>query len=286
MRQRIRRVPFLAPAPFDLEVMTLADLRAMAAPGFLAAPQRPEFHLLLLVTAGATTVTVDFRPCPLTPERALWVRPGQVLVFGEDDGPSGDLVLFRPDVLIPGTRAAAIADDRFAPVVVDHPPDGRAAVDRARRALRREYRAAARDGHATATRAELLVHLLSVLVLTLGDHAPEAVRDGPDDLYARFRELLERDFATAHDVGHYADALNYSSRTLARVTQAAIGRTPKQAIKDRLVLEARRLLAHTELPVSAIAAQLGFADPSNFSAFFTHEARDTPTAFRHRQRAM
>jgi AraC-like DNA-binding protein len=40
------------------------------------------------------------------------------------------------------------------------------------------------------------------------------------------------------------------------------------------------------LPVSAIAAQLGFADPSNFSAFFTHEARDTPTAFRHRQRAM
>ena len=123
-----------------------------------------------------------------------------------------------------------------------------------------------------------------MLILRLGAEAADTAPDGADALYRRFRALLERDFAVAHDVGHYADALGYSTRTLARATQAAAGRTPKQAIQDRIVLEARRLLAHTDLPSATIATQLGFRDPSNFSAFFATHTATTPTAFRASER--
>jgi AraC-like DNA-binding protein len=287
-RQTIRTVPFASPAPLGVEVMTFARLRAMAAPGYLAVPQRPAFHLLLLTTAGSAPHTVDFETHELTPRRTVWVRPGQVQLFGVTDGPrppAGDLVLFQPDFLIPGTSAAAIADDRFGPVVVAHSPSARAGIDRARRELRREYADAASAGRISATRTETLRHLLSVLVLRLGADGDEnGEGDDRGDLFHRFRTLLERDFAVAHDVGHYADALGYSARTLARATQAAAGRTPKQAIQDRIALEARRLLAHTDLPSSTIATQLGFSDPSNFSAFFLAHAAVTPTAFRARER--
>jgi AraC-like DNA-binding protein len=61
------------------------------------------------------------------------------------------------------------------------------------------------------------------------------------------------------------EVAGYSVRTLGRATRAAAGESPKQAISDRLVLEARRL---------------GFRDPSNFSTFFTIHTGQSPTAFR------
>lgn len=284
-RQRIRSVPFIASAPFGVEVMNLAQLRAMAGPGYLRTPQRPAFHLLILSTAGATTHTVDFKRYRLAPGRTLWVRPGQVQRFSDHDNKSAsDLVLFESDFLIPSTQAAALANDRFGPVAFDHAPPALASIGRARRALRQEYTAARTTHQATVGQTEILRHLLSVLILRLSLDAPDAAAEDPHDLYRQFRELLERDFAIAHDVAYYAHALRYSSRTLARATQAATGQTPKRAIQDRLALEARRLLAHTNLPISTIATQLGFGDPSNFSAFFTHHTGETPTAFRGQQR--
>jgi AraC-like DNA-binding protein len=55
-------------------------------------------------------------------------------------------------------------------------------------------------------------------------------------------------------------------------------------ITDRLVLEAKRLLAHTLLPVAVIGDQLGFAEATNFVKFFRREAGSTPGAFRAKQR--
>jgi AraC-like DNA-binding protein len=269
-RQHAPRVPYLAPSPLGIEVMTFARLRAITPPDELAAAHRPAFHLLLLVTAGSATHTVDFREHRLTPRRGLWVRPGQVQRFS-GARPRGDLVLFRPDVLIPGSRAAALADDRAAPAAFTRS----AAVDRALAALRREHEDAPDE-------PETLRHLLSVLVLKLG--IPDTARHGPAALDARLRDLVERDFAAAHDVGHYARKLGYSPRTLGRATKAAAGETPKQVIQGRIALEARRLLAHSDLPVSAIGLRLGFRDPSNFTAFFAHATGETPTAFRRDQR--
>jgi AraC-like DNA-binding protein len=262
-------VPFVAPSALGIEILTFSQLRSITPRDELTAPHRPAFHLLLLATAGTATHTVDFEEHHLGAGRGLWVRPGQVQRFSDDE-PAGDVVLFQPDFLIPDTRAAALADDRSAPVGFVHA----ASLDRTVAALRQEY-----DDHA---QTETLRHLLSVLILKLG--IPDVPRHGPAGLHARFRELLEREFSTAHDVGHYAGELGYSPRTLGRATIAAAGETPKQIIHGRIALEARRLLAHTDLPVATIGRRLGFRDPSNFSAFFTNVTGETPTAFRRSQR--
>jgi AraC-like DNA-binding protein len=273
--QPIRRVSFVASSPLGIEVMTFARLRSFSPPGYLTAPHRAAFHLLLLVTAGTASHTVDFEEHRLGPGRGLWIRPGQVQRFSEDRL-TGDLVLFQPDFLIPHTRAAALADDRSAPLAFVH------STDSARRALRREYAVASRAAEPSASQTEALRHLLSVLVLKLD--IADVPRHGPAGLHARFRALLERDFATAHAVGHYARELGYSPRSLGRATQIAAGESPKQIIHGRIALEARRLLAHSDLAISTIGSRVGFRDPSNFSAFFTHATGETPTAFRRSQR--
>ncbi|MFD8010766.1 helix-turn-helix transcriptional regulator [Streptomyces sp. NPDC058955] len=95
-----------------------------------------------------------------------------------------------------------------------------------------------------------------------------------------FRRAVESDFAHARDVGHYAQALGYAPRTLTRASLAAAGVGAKDCIDRRVILEAKRLLAHDDAPVVSIAARLGFPDPSNFTKYFTQRTGTTPAAFR------
>ncbi|KOG90185.1 transcriptional regulator, partial [Streptomyces varsoviensis] len=68
-----------------------------------------------------------------------------------------------------------------------------------------------------------------------------------------FRAAVERGFATSHRVADYARTLGYSPRTLSHASLAAAGVGAKEFIDRRVVLEAKRLLAHSELPAARIA---------------------------------
>ncbi len=79
---------------------------------------------------------------------------------------------------------------------------------------------------------------------------------------------------------HYASALGMSDKTLSRVCLAASGVPAKTVIKQRLVLEAKRLLAHTSMAVQAIGRELGFEEAINFVKFFRKETEMPPLVFR------
>jgi AraC family transcriptional activator of pobA len=82
----------------------------------------------------------------------------------------------------------------------------------------------------------------------------------------------------------YARRLDYSPRTLNRATQETVGRTAKQYVDDRVVLEAKRLLAHSDITVAECASRTGFDDPANFSKFFRARTGLTPGTFAARVR--
>ena len=98
--------------------------------------------------------------------------------------------------------------------------------------------------------------------------------------FKRFGQKLELDFSRQHRVQRYAKVLGMSEKSLGRVCLAAAGLFAKACIAQRITLEARRLLAHTNLPVQAIAYELGFEEPTNFGKFFRKEAGMTSLAFR------
>ncbi|WP_307818492.1 AraC family transcriptional regulator [Streptomyces sp. MBT62] len=101
-----------------------------------------------------------------------------------------------------------------------------------------------------------------------------------DDTFRRYTAALERDFRTSHHVSDYAAALGYSPRTLTRATLAATGTTAKQYLDARVLLEAKRLLVHTDATAADISRALGFAEPTDFAKFFRKRERRTPLEFR------
>lgn len=107
---------------------------------------------------------------------------------------------------------------------------------------------------------------LEVLLLRVADGAPQHFERRTT--FAAFADAVERHFATSRQVTWYAHRLGYSERTLSRATQEATGRTAKEFVDDRVILEAKRLLAHDGTTVAECARRTGFDDPANFSRFF------------------
>lgn len=281
-RAEIREIAFTPPAgtPAGVEVLSLADLRHRVTAAQLATPHRPDFHHLLTLTGGTLWHTVDFTGYALEPGSWLWVRPGQVHQWGDLTGAEGILILFRPDFLDAATADAARTQDPHAPVLRLPLPDDATALRLAAEHLGIEFRALGHlplDVHTAALR-----HLLAVLVLRLthltapaGSPAPE-----PDPTYLRFRDAVERDFARTRRVEDYAQTLGYSPRTLSRATLTAAGLGAKEFIDRRVILEAKRLLAHSDQSAARIADHLGFPSPTHFSKFFHRGTGQTPIAFR------
>ncbi|MBC6446239.1 AraC family transcriptional regulator [Actinokineospora xionganensis] len=266
-------------AAAGVEVLTLADLRERARGQDLSSPQRPEFHLLFAVDAGALWHAVDFTPYTVTAGSWLWVRPGQVQRFGDLAAAEGAVVFFQSSFLSPAT---ARVDDRFGHVHWHATGSAGAAARGALDHLAREY---ADPALPDAVRTELLGHLLAALLLRIAHLRPGTPAVEPGETFRRFRDAVEHDFAAARQVGHYARMLGYSPRTLSRATLAAAGVGAKEFIDLRVILEAKRLLAHGDHPVALIAHQLGFPDSTNFSKFFHHRVGRTPGAFRTSARA-
>lgn len=279
----IPEVAFSAPAgrPTGVEVLTLAELRGRADACRLSAPHRPGFHHLLLLDGGRLVHSVDFQDHVLAPGDLLWSRPGQVQHFGDLTGAEGRLVLFEAGFLDPATAAAARVEDWYGPPV--RHPQGAAArgVDAAMRHLHGEF--GALGGLPLEIHLEVLRHLLAVLVLRAAHPGGERDGDGScaaSPTYLRFRDAVERDFTRSRRVADYARALGYAPRTLSRATESFAGVGAKEFIDRRVVLEAKRLLAHGDRSAARIADRLGFADATNFSKFFQRQTGTTPIAFR------
>jgi AraC family transcriptional activator FtrA len=71
-----------------------------------------------------------------------------------------------------------------------------------------------------------------------------------------------------------------SPRTFARRFRAETGTTPLQWLLSQRVLEARRLLEATDLPIEEVAWRVGFANAASLREHFRRATATTPTAYR------
>jgi AraC-like DNA-binding protein len=96
----------------------------------------------------------------------------------------------------------------------------------------------------------------------------------------KFSQLVELHFKRLHTVDDYANLLSLSPKILhKRITKTGTA-SPNELIKERIILEAKRLLAHTTLSVKEIGYALGYEDPAYFVRLFTNQAATSPADFR------
>ena len=105
-------------------------------------------------------------------------------------------------------------------------------------------------------------------------------------LLKNFQAKINECFRELHEVGDYASLLHISAGHLSEVVKIQSGRSAIKHIHERLVLEARLLLFHTDRSLKDIAFDLGFSDASYFNRFFKRETSVTPAEYRTNIRKM
>jgi AraC family transcriptional activator of pobA len=78
----------------------------------------------------------------------------------------------------------------------------------------------------------------------------------------------------------YAAMLYVTPNYLNALCRDLLGKSAGQLIRDRILLEAKRLLVNTDISISEIAYRLNFKDNSYFTKFFKKYSGVTPEDFK------
>ena len=105
-------------------------------------------------------------------------------------------------------------------------------------------------------------------------------RDRRDMKAEAFCALLEANFQNAWSVADYAKEVGISAPHLTRICRIVLGSSPNSLVRQRRILEAKRLLEYTALSISEIAHSCGFNDAAFFSRTFKTAVGESPNVYR------
>jgi AraC family transcriptional activator of pobA len=248
-------------------------------------PHRHAYHELIWVREGRGKHLIDGEPVEFGPRTLTLIAKGQVHQFQRAERISGVVARFDDEWLGGGLveeigRRSLFTSQGCTSL---NPPDDEAErFDALLELLRVEV-----ERPPNRESAELRRHLLSAALLWAQRWREAQLEEGGASrtdvqLHRQFLETLERDYATSHDAGHYASELGVTPGTLSRTLTKLTGKTTKQLILERVILEAVRLLRFSDLAVKEIAARLGFGDQFAFSKAFKRHRGEAPLDFRNR----
>ncbi len=118
------------------------------------------------------------------------------------------------------------------------------------------------------------------------EHLNGALTDNQNDpdAFRQFTQLVEAHYKQKHTVADYADLMLVAPKTLTHKFKRMNLPPPNEVIKNRIILEAKRLLVHTGMTAKEIAYELGYDDPAYFSRLFFIKTGESPSGFKAKYR--
>ncbi|MET4106735.1 helix-turn-helix transcriptional regulator [Hymenobacter sp. UYP22] len=249
----------------------------------VSVPHAHDFYLLLYVTEGHGTHTIDLISYELKPGSVFFMTPGQVHHWQLSDDAQGYVVLFEADFYLlryPDNRLFEYPffDHAHAPVL--YLPAAETTLLPLIERMWQEHTAPAPQQDEV-----FRAYLLLCLELAARQYPAAPARQVEEPRHAQqllreFGSLLNQHFRQQREVQQYADWLHLSPNHLNALCKRHLGKTASALIQERVLIEARRLLRHTDATVAQIADQLGFEDASYFGRYFRKHTTQTPETFR------
>lgn len=207
-------------------------------------------------------------------ESAAVVRPGAVIdPTATEHLPGTVAIAFEPSVVDARLLSLMRHDPAGDIIRVPIPPDDQDAWRHAVRQIEREAEQRG-DGYRDA-----LVAHLTILLVQLNRMASDAA-DVPEASLQAVFTAIEQGFGGPLTLADVARTVGLTPGYLTTWVRKRTGKTVQEWIIERKLVEARKLLAESDLPVSAVARAVGFTDPAYFSRMFAREVGMSPRRWR------
>jgi len=241
---------------------------------------RHDGHAFFLLENGSISIEIDFQKYIITPPSVIYVHPDQVhrTIAAEHVTVSSwaiDNENLNPEYLklledITPAKPLLLQQETFA--IISEAVS--LCIKFAERKNDKLYHSLLKDS------CNALVALVASQYLESAKSTDKFSRF--EIITKAFRELLERNYTIAKRPSAYAQKLHLSTPYLNECVKNTTGHPVSHHIQQRVILEAKRLLYHSDKAVKEIAAELGYDDYPYFSRLFTKITGMTALAFRNK----
>ena len=283
---KMNKVPLYQFRPPKLDVIPFEVVRieAMGPIARKPVPHRLAFYGIFWVTAGSGTHFLDFVGDEIRPNSLHFIGPGQVHYWEIESELKGYAILFE------SALALELGDCRLLEQInFFHTLNGLSVLylsgsdanrfQKIIEQLEQEY-TQQQFARSLSIVSWLQLLLIEAQRLAMAANATREMASADQQLAYRYINLVEQHAIAQHKVEWYAAELAVTVAHLSKSVKNALGMTAGALLRNRLVLEAKRLLVHSDLTASEIATRLNFKDASYFGRFFKRETQKTPRAFR------
>ena len=268
----------------DFRLQRMEDIYEDAKGGTDIA-HRHDYYTVLLVEKGVGFHVIDYNQFPFESLEVHFVSPGQVHQVALAQKPKGSVMTFTKDFLLKNN----IPEDFISNInlfrTFGHTPPltlDEQTFDRLARTIDEMENCLSGDLNYGSRAAGALLQLF--LIYCSNSSKLNALQMDEKNagvcILRDFKRLVEEKFRAQHKVKDYASELHISAKHLSQTVKNITGKVAKEHIQDRLVLEAKRLLLHTNLSIKEIGYEIGFDEPLHFSGFFKKQVGLSPSVFR------
>lgn len=269
----------------DLSVITMEDYCGKYG-AIIMQPHRAPFYRIFILSEGNGRIWKDSNEYIFTSKSLFTVAKGQVASFEFEEMPKGYVLLFSEEFVNRNSGDLDWLNNlNLFDFSVELPVSSLTGMEYFEllvfiRKIKMELET--RNDYVTC---EIVYNLFKTFILVverLNTKRIELIsKDSGDKTYINeFKKKLEEMYNNSRTVNYYADELGITPRKLNQITYSYCGVSAKQLIEDRVLLETKRLLVHTQLTIKEIGHSLGFNDPTNFNKFFKRYIKLTPLEFR------
>lgn len=235
-------------------------------------PHKHDFFQFLIITHGTGEHQIDFKKHKVMPGQIYMMNPGQIHSWEMKKGIKGILVEFSQQSI--GTKfVSEIAFMGDLLIVKDKKDFQEVSLLSEIMLKESELKRALHD-------LCLQNYVTNFLLLLIRLRERQLTTAKNLSLVEKFRELLEKNFKSEHAVEFYARKLSTTPKALTMQLSRSIGKPPRELIQERILLEAKRYLAFSEISVAEIGYELGFDDANYFTRFFRIHEKRSPAKFR------
>ena len=277
----------------DFMIKSTADIYEQMEndPQLADQPHRHDYYTIIVVekALGGAHI-IDFKEYPLNEAAVHFVYPGQVHQFLSATKPNGYVLNFSSTFLMQNNISEELIDRVYLynsygdsppmPVNEHQLSTLFGIIEQMKTYLHGD----------NYFRYEALGALLKLFIINISgactlSHLNAEYESGSHHLIRDFKRLIRTNYKKTHKVQDYASQLSVSNDYLNRYVKEKTGKSPKDYIQDKLVIEAKRLLLFSEMSSKELAYEIGFEEPSHFNTFFKKHSGHSPIAFRKSVRA-
>jgi AraC-like DNA-binding protein len=267
----IKRLP--DGASFDVEFLGIGSIPESPK------PHRHEYFEIFWILSGNGRQSIDFVEYEMSPNKMFFITPGQV----HDVHELSDniyAISFNAEFINSQVQSQLPIDKLFLQnrsekpyIVLDE--QGNKDLSNLIKIIENEFNTNSSD-------KDLMSMLLVSFLRYVMRYLESEVRSYSlkDTRMVKLLKLIDEHFHSRKDASFYAEQLAMTNKRLNELSKEQFGHTVTQLIHDKIIVEARRMLAFTDKTIKAIGLELGYEDTSYFGRFYKRLSGTTPQQFR------